>query len=196
LNEDKPDHHEESADDADRGGEEMEEFFIAPAPELIPEELYSEYEERPFKVCTRCGETLADFEEGYQVAKVFRAGEAVFEYALCLPCHSAMQDEFSDETKQAMEEFFSENAKTHLGIRSCAICEIDRDDLPQNEYALTGICGGDLMLQGVMFCAPCIERTNELVSKKTRDVWRDFIDENFPGVPADALPAPSRVPVF
>ena len=71
-----------------------------------------------------------------------------------------------------------------------------REDLPQDEYALTGICGGELMMQGVMFCAPCIEQTNDLVSKKTRDVWRRFIDENFPGVPADALPDPARIPVF
>ena len=176
--------------------DEEDEYFFVSAAEPIPVELYSEYEERPFKVCTRCGETLADFEEGFQIAKVFRAGEAVFEYALCLPCHSAMQEEFSDETKEAMEKFFSENAKTHLGLMTCAICEVDREDLPQNEYALTGICGGSLMMQGVMFCSPCIEQTNELVSKKTRDVWRDFIDENFPGVPADALPDPAKVPVF
>lgn len=192
MNADDP---EETSDQAEEGDGE-EEFFYVPSGEPIPEELHSEYEERPFKLCTRCGETLADFEEGFQVAKVFRAGEAVFEYALCLPCHASMQDEFSDETKEAMEQFFSEHAKTHLGIRKCAICEIDREDLPQDEYALTGICGGELMMQGVMFCAPCIEQTNDLVSKKTRDVWRRFIDENFPGVPADALPDPARIPVF
>jgi hypothetical protein len=179
----------------DAGADDEEFYYISPGEE-IPEELYSEYEERPFKVCTRCGETLADFEEGFQVAKVFRAGEAVFEYALCLPCHSSMQEEFSEETKIAMENFFSEHAKAHLGIRTCAICEVDRADLPEDEYALTGICGGELMMQGVMFCAPCIEQTNELVSKKTRDVWSKFIDENFPGVPADALPDPARIPVF
>ncbi|MFT5412509.1 MAG: hypothetical protein ACI8XO_004885 [Verrucomicrobiales bacterium] len=187
---------EELPDERESEEEEDEEFFFVESGEPIPEELHSEYEERPFKTCTRCGETLVDFDEGYQVAKVFRAGEAVFEYALCLPCHSSMQDEFSTETKQKMEAFFSENAKTHLGIRTCAICEIEREALPQEEYALTGFCGGELMMQGVMFCAPCIERTNDLVSKKTRDVWRDFIGENFPGVPADALPDPSRVPVF
>ncbi|MGI9243478.1 MAG: hypothetical protein ACR2RV_21945 [Verrucomicrobiales bacterium] len=190
MNEDNPD----EGHDLER--EEDDEFLFVPPAEPIPEELHSEYEERPFKLCTRCGETLVDFEEGFQIAKIFRSGEAVFEYALCLPCHSAMQDEFSDETKQAMERFFSENAKIHLGIRTCAICETGRDALEKDEYALTGICGGELMVQGVMFCAPCIEQTNELVSKKTRDVWSDFIDENFPGVPADALPDPVEVPMF
>ena len=176
--------------------DEEEEFFFVETGEPIPEELYSEYEERPFKICTRCGETLADFEEGFQVAKVFRSGEAVFEYALCLPCHSAMQDEFSVETKQRMEKFFAENVKPYLGIRTCAVCETEREDLAQDEYSVTGLCGGELMMQGIMLCAPCIEQTNELVSQKTRDVWRDFIDENFPGVPADAVPDPSQVPVF
>jgi len=193
LNEDQPDNQNEEIPPEN---EEEEDFFIVSEGEPMPEELYSEYEERPFKLCTRCGETLADFDEGYQVAKVFRSGEAVFEYALCLPCHTNMQDEFSTETKEAMEKFFIEKAKVHLGIRTCAICEIEREDLPQEEFSLTGICGGELMMQGVMLCSPCIELTNELVSKKTRDVWRDFINDNFPGVPADALPDPSRVPVF
>ena len=46
--------------------------------EKIPEELHSEYEERPFRNCTRCGETLLDYEDGYNVAKIFKSSETIF----------------------------------------------------------------------------------------------------------------------
>ena len=80
--------------------------FELPSPKgPIPEELYSFYEERPFKICTRCGEGLEDFESGYRVSKVFRAGEVLFEYALCVPCLQRMLEEASEESRARLTEF-------------------------------------------------------------------------------------------
>ena len=79
--------------------------FISKRPEKIPFELYSEYEDRPFHTCTRCGETLMDFDEGYHVAKIVKNGEAIFEYALCFSCHSGMISEFSSESQPACISF-------------------------------------------------------------------------------------------
>ena len=127
-------------------------FFVSGEP--IPEELHSEYEERPFRTCTRCGETLADFEEGFQISKVFRRGEAVFEFALCGPCRCSLHEEFSTETKERLERFAAENANTQLGLEACAICEERREDLPETEeFQVTGLCSGDLMFQGLMECS-------------------------------------------
>lgn len=168
----------------------------SPQPDPIPEELYSDYEDRPFHTCTRCGETLADFPEGYQVAKVIKRGETVFEYAICAHCHNGMIDEFSEETKQALERFYSDNMTTGLGLHTCGVCGIDREDQTVDEFTIAAMCRALDMMDALMLCSDCTDRTNELISQKTRDVWRRFVDENFPGVPANSMPSPTRIPVF
>ena len=165
-------------------------------PQPIPEELYSEYEERPFLTCTRCGEKLSDFSDGFQIAKVFKRGEVVFEYALCAPCHMGMIDEFSLESRQALEDYYAQNMNPGLGSGHCGICSNARNDLPEPEFALGATCVGNDLLETFMICSPCMEKSNLLVSKKTQGIWNDFIDRNFPGVPADSLPCPTKVSIF
>ena len=176
--------------------EEEDIFPFNPEPEPIPREFYSEYEERPFRSCTRCGETLADFVEGYQVAKIYRRGEVVFEYALCGPCHTGLVEEFSEESRQTLEAYYAENMTPGLGAETCGICEKTREELGEPEFALGGACHGSSLIEAFMICAGCMEKTNALVSKKTQGIWGDFINDNFPGVPADFLPDPAGIPVF
>lgn len=165
-------------------------------PQPIPKELHSEYEERPFRTCTRCGETLCDFAEGYQIAKVFRRGEVVFEYALCAPCHTGLVDEFSDESRQALEKFYTESMTAGLGPHTCAICRCERADLAEPEFTLGAVCHGSELLESLMICATCAEKSNAFISAKTQKIFDDFINDNFPGVPADALPSPTQVTFF
>ncbi|MCH2059702.1 MAG: hypothetical protein MK183_03660 [Verrucomicrobiales bacterium] len=162
----------------------------------IPEEFYSEYEERPFLTCTRCGETLCDFTEGFQIAKVFRRSEVVFEYALCAPCHIGMIDEFSIESRKALEDYYKSNMTPGLGAQQCGICLLERESLPVNEFSLGAACLGSQMLEAFMICSPCMEKSNLLVSKKTQGIWNDFIDNNFPGVPDNAMPCPTGISIF
>ncbi len=162
----------------------------------IPRELYSEYEERPFRSCTRCGESLLEFAEGYQVAKIFKRGETVFEYALCGPCHRGLIDEFSDESKRRLEDYYNEHMQPGLGGEVCGICAQHRDQLHDPEFALGAMCNGSSLLETFMLCNACMEKTNELVSEKTRGIWGDFINDNFPGVPANFAPDPLGVPIF
>ncbi|MEM7144332.1 MAG: hypothetical protein AAF591_04310 [Verrucomicrobiota bacterium] len=163
----------------------------------IPPELYSEYEERPFKSCTRCGESLADFEEGYRISKVQRAGEVLFEYALCGPCFLNIYEESSDETKIALYHYQREHLREDIiNGEQCALCGCHKDGIENAEFALVGACLGNDLLDINLVCGPCVEKMNELVSKKTRDVWDRFVQDNFPGVPADFEPVPSDTPLF
>ncbi|MCP4847992.1 MAG: hypothetical protein GY899_08615 [Verrucomicrobiaceae bacterium] len=165
-------------------------------PQPIPEEFHSEYEERPFLTCTRCGETLSDFPEGFQIAKVFRREEVVFEYAICSPCHTSMIDEFSMASRQTLEDYYNANMTPGLGAGSCGICQLPRKDLPQNEFSLGAACVGSQLLEAFMICSSCMEVSNLLVSKQTQGIWNDFIDTNFPGVPEDSMPCPTNVGLF
>lgn len=171
-------------------------FYPEPEPAPIPKEFYSEYEERPFRTCTRCGESLADFLEGYQVAKIVRRGEVVFEYALCGPCHKGLVNEFSEESRRTLEAYYAENMTPGLGANTCGICGRDRSELADPEFALGGACHGDCLIEAFMICAACMEKTNALISKKTQGIWGDFINDNFPGVPADFVPDPAGIPIF
>jgi hypothetical protein len=164
----------------------------------IPEEslagnFHSAYLEGPFRNCTRCGETLVDFDDGYHIGKVFDRGECIFEHALCHSCHQALINEMSDESRQRLLAFHEERLKLNFGLERCGTCGVRRDGVCSSEYAIGGLFRGMGLLHAMMICGACQEEMSHLLSKKTREVWERYINENFPGLPADALPDPSRL---
>ncbi len=166
-----------------------------PPPPPIPPELFSDYEERPFQHCTRCGESLADFPGGFQISKAYKKGECVLEYALCDHCRGAMMDEFSDESKRRLAGFQNEQVRMDYGLTHCAVCGACRDEGPMREFVITGLCEGASLQHGLMLCGDCGDAVQELISEKTRDTWRRFVDDNFPGPPpGDELPLPEEAP--
>lgn len=161
----------------------------------IPRDLHSEYEERPFRSCTRCGETLHDYAGGYRISKVYKAGEVIFEYALCCDCLDRLMQESSTESIQRLTRFQNENVRPEAEeMVECALCETGRADAEQGEFALVAACQGTGLLQGHLICQRCMEQMSDLVSEKTRNEWNRFVDDNFPGVPADFVPAPTSAP--
>jgi hypothetical protein len=162
----------------------------------IPSELHSEYEERPFQNCTRCGESLADFPGGFQVSKAFKQGECVMEYALCDHCRSALMQEFSIESKRRLAEFQSEAVTLDRGLDACAVCGCPKDHESMRDFVLTGLCEGDRLHHGLLMCGTCGDQVQDLISVATRDTWRRFVDSNFPGPPpGDSLPLPEKIPL-
>lgn len=70
----------------------------------IPEEFWSAYAEEPFDACVDCGTGLSDGTLPYAIQKHFVAGEAVFEMAMCMDCATRLQQQFSQESRQALRE--------------------------------------------------------------------------------------------
>ena len=134
----------------------------------IPEELHSFYEDRAFVSCTRCGESLADFEEGYRISKNFKKGEVLIEYALCTPCLLRMLEESSEESKQNLAKFHQERQRDVSGFGECSFCERTRAEARNEEFGIAGVCQGDRLLDSAMICVDCME-----------DMHADF--EPFPG---------------
>ena len=164
-----------------------------PPPPPIPPELHSDYEDRPFQHCTRCGESLADFPGGFQISKAYKKGECILEYALCDHCRTAMMEEFSDESKNRLASFQNEQVQMHHGLTHCAVCGACRDEGPMREFVITGLCEAGSLHHGLMLCGDCGDAVQELISTHTRDTWRRFVDDNFPGPPpADGLPLPEE----
>lgn len=154
-------------------------------PPPVPKDLYSDYTDEAFRACTRCGESLKDFPGGYQISKAWKNGECVFEYALCDHCRSALMEEFSKESKQRLADFQEKHVNFDGGLEKCSVCGTPRSAHNQSDFVLTGVCEGDHMLHGLMVCGKCGEQTQELLSTHTKDTWRRFREENFPGPPGD-----------
>lgn len=157
----------------------------------IPERFHSEYLEGPFRTCTRCGESLEAFEDGYHIGKVFNGEECVFEHALCHPCHQSLLEQMSVESRRRLVAFNEERLRLNLGLERCATCGTAIGE--GCEHSVGGLFCGEFMLHGLAVCGACSEESSRLLSKETRDVWDRYVGENFPGLPADALPDPGRL---
>ena len=118
------------------------------------------------------------------------------EYAICLPCHSAMVKEFSEDSRARMEKFQVENFNHADGLFQCAVCGGKRTEGGPSEYGLAALCLGREVMHDLMICGKCTERMQALISPQTRDRWDRFVGENFPCAPTETAPAPSGVPVF
>lgn len=162
-------------------------------PPPIPPDLRCEYEERPFQNCTRCGESLPDFPGGFQISKAYKRGECVMEYALCDHCRTKMMEEFSQESKKRLAQFQDEEVTLDRGLDSCAVCNAERKAPGMDDFVITGVCEGLALLHSVMICGKCGDTVQGMISQKTRDTWRRFVDDNFPGPPpVDSLPEPEE----
>ena len=160
----------------------------------LPREVHSDYEDRPFLTCTRCGELLEGMEDGYQIFKLYRRGEAIYEYALCHPCHAGVVREFSAESRQRLESFHRQRVSLHLGRHKCAVCGNARGEDGEPEFSLTGACQGRRLVHELMVCGACRHEMQSILSAHTREVWDRFVNENLPGVPAGSIPPADLVP--
>lgn len=149
----------------------------------IPREFHSEYEDRPFRSCSHCGELLANFRH-YQINKAWRNGECVFEYAFCEDCRDRMIEEFSEESKTRMMQHQENHMREVHGTGECANCGTTQAQSPMRDYVITALCSGESMLDSLMICENCQMEIHEMLSEKTRNVRRRFF-EDLPGVPPD-----------
>lgn len=159
-------------------------FRIPPfQPIELPEDLHSVYEEGPFRSCTVCDSDLLDGRL-YEVQKVFRGSECVFEMGVCHECGESVAHEFSEESIEAMKGFLLCRFKPTTEPTHCHFCGFPRSMF--KDYTLIGACReSSLILPRIIMCEKCGIALQECLSQKTRDVQGDFVQDCFPGVPAD-----------
>ena len=167
---------------------------IESAPLEIPEELHSFYEEGLFKKCTICDKDLEHLGL-YEVQKIYRDKEVVFETAICQACGEDLSKEMSLESIEAMKGFMLCNFKPTEEPDHCHFCGIPRAIF--DNYTVIGACREiSLLLPLIIMCEKCSEHLQEQLSQKTREVQGDFIRDHFPGVPADLDLSPSVGTLF
>lgn len=161
---------------------------------------------KPFRDCISCGLQLADPEVPYLVSKSFRRGECIFEYAICDDCRSNMAQEFSQESREQLADFFENTVQVQERssfltygpipepwIARCAACDTPRDEM--ESYSIGGVLLGSEMLYDpypLCLCGKCEEEIQDRLSQKTRGIWDDFVDTHFDGPPSDAEDLPVR----
>lgn len=149
----------------------------------IPRIFHSEYEDRPFKTCSRCGESLDAFDH-YQINKAFRNEECIFEYVFCSNCRDNLLEEFSDESKERMMQHQQDHMHMSTSLDECAFCLKSMTQQNLKDYSVTALCRFDEVIDSLMICLECQDAMHELLSQKTKDVRRRFF-EDLPGVPPD-----------
>ena len=160
----------------------------------VPEELHSFSEEGPFKNCTICEKDLEHLGL-YEVQKVYRDKEVIFETAICQACGEDLSKEMSRESLEAMKGFMLCNFKPTEEPDHCHFCGFPRA-LFEN-FTVIGACRElSLLLPMIIMCEKCSEDLQGQLSRKTRDVQGDFIRDHFPGVPADLDLSPSVGTLF
>ena len=154
---------------------------------MVPDELHSCFSNEPFQHCIECGCNVLNGGTTYVIQKARRDGETVLELAICMNCAQSMQDGMSEESREAMEEFLgglmprSEDHQDGTCL-SCG-CEVDQ---AEDEYEIAGLALGPILLTPViLFCVACHEELEQNLSEETRKGGEDFIEKNFPGIPAD-----------
>jgi hypothetical protein len=146
----------------------------------------------------------------HAVERVVRAGEVVFEYALCAPCILRILGEYSQESIENIKAYlqkgetfegkdilepslwlagvqrspFSQATKDSDEMR-CSRCGLPESQ-SKDEHTVMGLLVGRHVFTETSFvCAPCSEGVSDVLSKKTKDSNEDVIRRNFPGVPAN-----------
>jgi hypothetical protein len=162
-------------------------------PQPIPELLHSVFEKGPFKTCCVCSKVLTDGRL-YEIQKVFKGREAIFEMAICHGCGEEVAQEFSNESKENMKKFLVDNFRPAPEPAQCHFCGFPRNLVPN--FTIVGMCQKfSLLVPSIIMCEKCTERLQGKLSRKTREAQGDFIKDNFPGVPEglDVTPSPSLV---
>ncbi len=150
----------------------------------VPDILQSEYSGLPFSTCLVCSRKLIDVEM-HVVEKVIKNRETVMEMALCGPCCENMTNEVSKESLETLRSVQEKwmNQGDDAG-ELCAGCEQTRDY--SGAFVIAGyFLPGYHLVRSMAVCEKCHEGVQDKLSKKTREVFGDFVGTHFPGVPED-----------
>lgn len=172
----------------------------------IPPSFYSIETGEPFSTCLACDTALFDgsteylIEKGYRQYEAYDVQETVFEYALCMDCHTTMRQSFSDRSLRRCQAYLSEHVdparRTGMLLdaespdpkdwtRQCIVHDTPREEL--EEYQIMAHCSGEDMLLThlpLLLGGPAMDDLTQCLSNETIDDLGGFRDE-YLGLPPE-----------
>jgi hypothetical protein len=171
---------------------------------VIPEVFYCDRTGSRFDRCLVCDEVLTQ-RTVYLIEKARRAGETLYEYAVCLDCYLTFREDLSYTSVRAVDKFFAERVEFELrNIEMKAIapdrvepwlseCVVYRTPiLPEDEYQIFALCQGHNLIMDhfpYAICGEAVGELYELLSPKTRGETDRFIEEQL-GLPPEMVRGP------
>ena len=169
----------------------MEEYKID-----IPDRFYSDAEGKPFENCQMCGKFLLTEGTTYVVEKAIKnykdydINSTIFEFAVCIDCHTKVQKGMSDESLANLHRYYQHimaekgNQPIVIDVRNFNLddwlskCFFKGDDVKEmNEYQLVAQFNGNKMLMNMppmIIGEKAMEEMAELLSDKTIDEMNGF----------------------
>jgi len=169
----------------------MEEYKID-----IPDRFYSDAEGKPFENCQMCGKFLLTEGTTYVVEKAIKnykdydVNSTIFEFAVCIDCHTKVQQGMSDESLANLNRYYQHimaekgNQPIVIDVRNFNLddwlskCFFKGDEIKEmNEYQLVAQFNGNKMLMNMppmIIGEKAMEEMAELLSDKTIDEMNGF----------------------
>jgi hypothetical protein len=169
--------------------------------QTMDEWLYSEETSRPFSHCLCCKVPLVEIDAPWLVNKEIIRGECIMEYAVCQPCRDQLSNQLCEESKAGVRNFlereidWNERVKEFMlahdpteRFQKCIACCTPREELDGFGISALFDSGGSLITGSLplLICLPCIGKMTASLSAQSREVWQNFLTENFTGPPNDS----------
>ena len=171
----------------------------------IPQQFYSDAEGKVFENCQVCDKYLLGdgtsyvIEKAYKNYKGYDFNSTLFEYAICLDCHSDVQKRMSEESLQNLQRYYIEvmaakgNQPIVINVNDFRLsdwlskCFFTGDKVSgMSEYQTIAQFNGTKMVLNtppMIVGESAMEKMSELLSDKTIDEMNGFKKQFFPPDP-------------
>lgn len=166
----------------------------------VDEWLCSEETGVAFSHCVSCRVPLLEIDAPWLVNKDYFRDECVLEYAVCQPCRNRLGEGISEESKASVREFLENEIAWEDRVAEfmlqhdpaarfshCIACRTPRE--LTDGFAISALfdSGGKLVTGPLplLICRNCVDRMTALLSARSRESWRRFLEEHFAGPPDD-----------
>lgn len=173
---------------------------------LIPEFFFSRDGE-PISHCLVCERYLLD-DADYVIEKSFNrypgvnSLDTIYEIAVCMPCLQKLTNEYSEESEQAIQQYFRENMDFTMHLKltqeemydhelflsKCAVKGTPMESL--DHFQVSAQCRGSHLVFGqtpFLLSGAAIDEMTDLLSNETIDFMNGFRDTYLPP-PTDLHP--------
>jgi len=155
----------------------------------IPRLFFDTVKDLPFANCSKCDRFLLDDTVEYMIEKVLIPNDVLYEFAICSNCIISIQQEISEESLQNMQQF----SEKELNKRIQKIDHMVNEDFEtiksklgnenpglsyENCNVMAFFRGKNLVEDYPAICVStqALEKMQDVLSKKTKDSFDDFMD--------------------